>query len=47
MKRIKLVSATRLSVEVDVFLNIIIKGLCKNGEINVARQVFDEFPNQG
>ncbi|GJX87485.1 pentatricopeptide repeat-containing protein [Tanacetum coccineum] len=41
-------SATRLSVEVDTCcLNIIIKGLCKNGDVDAARQVFDEFPKQG
>ncbi|KAL4580484.1 hypothetical protein LXL04_016679 [Taraxacum kok-saghyz] len=39
--------AGKLGVEVDACcLNIMIKGLCKNGKINDALQVFDEFPKQ-
>ncbi|KAM0029175.1 putative tetratricopeptide-like helical domain superfamily [Helianthus debilis subsp. tardiflorus] len=42
------VSAGRLGVEIDVCcLNIMIKGLCKNGDVDAARQVFDEMPKQG
>ncbi|KAK9077431.1 hypothetical protein SSX86_005768 [Deinandra increscens subsp. villosa] len=41
-------SAGRLGVEIDVCcLNIMIKGLCKNGDVDAARQVFDEMPKQG
>nr|XP_043630718.1 pentatricopeptide repeat-containing protein At3g14580, mitochondrial [Erigeron canadensis] len=41
-------SAGRLGVEIDACcLNIMIKGLCKNGDIDAALQVFDEFPRQG
>ncbi|KAJ0796077.1 putative tetratricopeptide-like helical domain superfamily [Helianthus annuus] len=42
------VSVGWLGVEIDVCcLNIMIKGLCKNGDVDVARQVFDEMPKQG
>ncbi|KAL8248113.1 hypothetical protein R6Q59_004981 [Mikania micrantha] len=41
-------SAGRLGVEIDAcLLNIMIKGLCKNGDVDAAHQVFDEFPKQG
>lgn len=41
-------SAGRLGVEVDACcLNIMIKGLSKNGDVDAAFQVFDEFPKQG
>ncbi|KAI3702743.1 hypothetical protein L6452_28495 [Arctium lappa] len=40
-------AAGRLGVEIDVCcLNIMIKGLCKNGDVNGALQVFDEIPQQ-
>ncbi|CAI9303855.1 unnamed protein product [Lactuca saligna] len=39
--------AGKLCVEIDACcLNIMMKGLCKNGDINAALQVFDEFPKQ-
>ncbi|KAL7582116.1 hypothetical protein Lser_V15G45488 [Lactuca serriola] len=39
--------AGKLGVEIDACcLNIMMKGLCKNGDINAALQVFDEFPKQ-
>ncbi|KAI3708230.1 hypothetical protein L2E82_37395 [Cichorium intybus] len=39
--------AGKLGVEVDACcLNIMIKALCKNGDINAALQVLDEFPKQ-
>ncbi|KAF5814370.1 putative tetratricopeptide-like helical domain superfamily [Helianthus annuus] len=42
------VSAGSLGVEIDVCcLNIMIKWLCKNGDVDAARQVFDEMPKQG
>ncbi|KAI3804869.1 hypothetical protein L1987_26729 [Smallanthus sonchifolius] len=41
-------SAGRLGVEIDACcLNIMIKGLCKNGDVDGALQVFDEMPKQG
>ncbi|XP_071730082.1 pentatricopeptide repeat-containing protein At3g14580, mitochondrial [Rutidosis leptorrhynchoides] len=41
-------SAGRLGVEIDsCCLNIMIKGLCKNGDVDDALKVFDEFPKQG
>ncbi|XP_024960602.1 pentatricopeptide repeat-containing protein At3g14580, mitochondrial [Cynara cardunculus var. scolymus] len=40
-------AAGKLGVEIDACcLNIMIKGLCKNGDVNAALQVFDEFPKQ-
>ncbi|KAK1431058.1 hypothetical protein QVD17_14269 [Tagetes erecta] len=40
-------SAGRLCVEIDVCcLNIMIKGLCKNGDVDAALKVFDEMPKQ-
>lgn len=40
-------AAGKLGVEIDACcLNIMIKGLCKNGDIDAAFQVFDEFPKQ-
>ncbi|KAI3804868.1 hypothetical protein L1987_26727 [Smallanthus sonchifolius] len=41
-------SAGRLGFEIDACcLNIMIKGLCKNGDVDAALQVFDEIPKQG
>ncbi|KAL8264434.1 hypothetical protein R6Q59_022564 [Mikania micrantha] len=41
-------SAEKLGVEFDACcLMIMIKGLCKNGDIIAAFQVFDKFPKQG
>ncbi|XP_021764688.1 pentatricopeptide repeat-containing protein At3g14580, mitochondrial-like [Chenopodium quinoa] len=40
--------ATKLGVEIDACsLNILIKGLCKCGQLEDAYQVLDEFPKQG
>ncbi|XP_058738109.1 pentatricopeptide repeat-containing protein At3g14580, mitochondrial-like [Vicia villosa] len=41
-------SASKLGFEIDACcLNIIIKGLCKQGEMKAAFKVFDEFPKLG
>ncbi|PNX87795.1 pentatricopeptide repeat-containing protein mitochondrial-like, partial [Trifolium pratense] len=41
-------SATKLGFEIDACcLNIMIKGLCKRGELEGAFKVFDEFPKLG
>ena len=41
-------SALKLGVEIDACcLNIMIKGLCKKGELESAFKVFDEFPKMG
>ncbi|CAI8595337.1 unnamed protein product [Vicia faba] len=41
-------SASKLGFQIDACcLNIIIKGLCKQGEIKAAFKVFDEFPKLG
>ncbi|CAI0419693.1 unnamed protein product [Linum tenue] len=40
-------SAPMLGVEIDACcLNILIKGMCENGDLEGARQVLDEFPQQ-
>ncbi|GER43007.1 pentatricopeptide repeat-containing protein [Striga asiatica] len=39
--------ASKLGIEIDACcLNIIIKGLCENGQIEAAHKVLDEFPQQ-
>ena len=41
-------SASKLGFQIDACcLNIMIKGLCKQGEIKAAFKVFDEFPKLG
>ncbi|XP_057451532.1 pentatricopeptide repeat-containing protein At3g14580, mitochondrial-like [Lotus japonicus] len=41
-------AAPRLAVEVDACcMNILIKGLCQQGELSAAVKVFDEFPKSG
>ncbi|OIS96759.1 PREDICTED: pentatricopeptide repeat-containing protein At3g14580, mitochondrial-like [Nicotiana attenuata] len=41
------IRASELGVEIDACcLNIIIKGLCRCGELDAAFKVFDEFPKQ-